>query len=57
MYVTERCVFKLIEEGLKITEIAPGVSLKEDILNKIPFKPLVANELKTMDKELFEIDN
>lgn len=56
MYVTERCVFKLTEEGLKITEIAPGISLEEDILNKIPFKPLVADELKTMNEELFELD-
>lgn len=41
LYVTERCVFALREDGLELTEIAPGVDLQKDILDLLPFKPVV----------------
>lgn len=37
LYVTERCVFRLRKGGLTLTEIAPGIDLRRDILHKLPF--------------------
>jgi len=48
-YVTERAVFQLREDGLELTEIAPGVDLQRDVLDLIPFPMRVANDLVTMD--------
>ena len=52
-YVTERCVIDLLEEGLTVREIAPGVDLQRDILDQAVFPLKVARELKTMDERLF----
>jgi len=54
-YITERCVFKLTPKGLLLTEIAPGIDLKSDILDKMDFKPEISSELKEMDHTCFEI--
>ena len=53
LYITERCVFKLTAEGLELTEIAPGVDLQKDILDKMEFKPLMPREPKLMDARIF----
>lgn len=53
MIVTERAVFELREKGLTLTEIAPGVDLEKDVLGRMAFRPEVADDLKTMDAELF----
>jgi propionate CoA-transferase len=52
-YITERCVFELVEEGLKLVEIAPGVDLQNDILGQMEFRPIVPDEVSTMDEALF----
>lgn len=54
MFVTERAVFRLEEKGVELTEIAPGVRLKEDILDQMEFEPLIAENLKEMDRGIFE---
>ena len=52
-YITERAVFTLKEDGLHLVEIAPGVSLQEDILDKMDFTPVISPNLKLMDERLF----
>ena len=47
-YVTERCVFKLGEHGLVLTEAAKGIDVKKDILDLLPFPVEVAENLKEM---------
>ncbi|MBR6230755.1 MAG: propionate CoA-transferase [Lachnospiraceae bacterium] len=49
MYITERCVFVLGEDGLVLTEIAPGIDLHKDILDQLEFDVKVADELKLME--------
>ncbi len=54
IYVTERCVVELQEQGLTVTEIAPGVDLKRDVLDMADTKLHVADDLKLMDEALFQ---
>jgi propionate CoA-transferase len=53
VYITERCVFELGQNGIVLTEIAPGVELEKHITNLIDFPVEVSPHLKTMAKELF----
>ena len=48
LYVTERCVFELHADGLHLVEVAPGVSVENDILNKMAFQPIIADDLQLM---------
>ncbi len=41
LYVTERCVFELSTDGLKLIEIAPGIDLEKDILANMAFEPII----------------
>jgi len=52
-YVTERCVMRLINGVVTVTEIAPGVDLERDILGQAAFPLAVAPALRTMDASLF----
>lgn len=53
LYITERAVFRLAEDGIELIEIAPGMDLQKDILNKMAFRPLIAEDLKLMDHRIF----
>ena len=50
---TERAVFRLVKDGVMLTEIAPGVDLEKDILGKMGFKPIISDDLKEMDTRVF----
>lgn len=51
--VTERAVFHLTPKGLMLTEIAPGIDLEKNILEQMEFRPLISEDLKSMDPALF----
>ena len=54
LYITERCVFQLGDEGLVLTEIAPGIDLQKDVLAQMDFEPIVSPDLKMMDTRIFK---
>lgn len=54
IYVTERAVFQLQSDGLYLTEVAPGIDVQADVLNRIGFTPKIA-ALKVMDSTLFKV--
>lgn len=53
LYVTERCVLALRENGLELVEYAPGIDLDNDILALLPFEPIVDNP-RLMSTSLFQ---
>ena len=53
IYITERCVFRLTAAGLELTEIAPGVDLQTDILDRMAFRPIINGEPALMDARIF----
>ena len=53
LYITERAVFELTSEGIKLIEIAPGIDLEKDVLDLMDFKPIVDENLKLMDSRIF----
>ncbi len=53
LYVTERCVFKLTEEGMELIEVAPGMDIEKDILAQMDFTPVMKGEPKLMDERIF----
>ena len=52
-YVTERCVIRLTDQGLMVTEIAPGLDLQRDVLDQAATPLAVAPDLREMDSRLF----
>lgn len=53
LYVTERAVFRLGEEGLELREVAPGVDRVRDVLEKMAFQPSLAAAVELMHPSLF----
>jgi propionate CoA-transferase len=53
LYITERCVFRLVETGLELIEIAPGIDLERDIMGQMAFRPAISPTLTMMDQRIF----
>ena len=53
IFVTERCVFSLEEDGLKLIEVAEGIDIQRDILDQMEFEPKMAKEIKIMDCRIY----
>jgi propionate CoA-transferase len=53
LYITERCVIELTEDGLTVIEIAPGVDLERDVLGRSGVPLLVSPDLQLMSPALF----
>ncbi|WP_328665474.1 hypothetical protein OG905_00775 [Streptomyces sp. NBC_00322] len=51
--VTERCVMRLRPQGLTVTEVAPGIDLRRDVLERAAFPLQVSPDLTVMDARLF----
>ncbi|CAN7579461.1 acyl CoA:acetate/3-ketoacid CoA transferase [Caballeronia sp. LjRoot34] len=50
LYVTERAVFRLEPEGVRLIEVARGVDLERDVLARMAFRPLVDDALLQQSK-------
>ncbi|MBM3499526.1 MAG: acyl CoA:acetate/3-ketoacid CoA transferase [Armatimonadetes bacterium] len=52
LYVTERAVFELRLGRLTLTELAPGIDLKQHVLAHMDFRPEIDSDLRRMDPAL-----
>jgi len=53
LYITERAVFSLSSAGLELIEIAPGIDIQRDVLDKMDFEPKIPQEPAVMDWRIF----
>jgi propionate CoA-transferase len=52
-YVTDRAVFELADDGLVLIEVAPGIDVERDVLDRMGFQPRVAEQLRTTDARVY----
>jgi acyl CoA:acetate/3-ketoacid CoA transferase len=45
LYVTERAVFRLEAEGVRLIEVSDGIDLQKDVLDRMAFAPLIDEHL------------
>jgi propionate CoA-transferase len=53
LYITERAVFSLSENGLVLQEVAPGIDIEKDILAHMDFAPVIG-DVRVMDARIFQ---
>lgn len=51
--VTERAVFHVLDGRLTLTEVAPGIDPKADVIDRLPSGVAIADQLAEMDASLF----
>ncbi len=56
IYITERAVFKYINQKVTLVEIAPGIDLEKDVLAQMGFRPEISKNLKIMDERIFQAE-
>jgi propionate CoA-transferase len=52
LFVTERAVFRLIDSGLELMELAPGIDLQRDVLEQMAFRPIIRH-VTPMPEQVF----
>ncbi|WP_256831440.1 MULTISPECIES: acyl CoA:acetate/3-ketoacid CoA transferase [unclassified Paenibacillus] len=55
LFVTERAVFQLTDQGMELIEIAPGIDLKKNVLDQMEFAPQVSPNLRLMDERIYSL--
>ncbi|MEQ1614566.1 MAG: acyl CoA:acetate/3-ketoacid CoA transferase, partial [Hyphomicrobiaceae bacterium] len=53
IYVTERAVFRLGTDGVTLIEVAPGVDVRRDVIERMQFAPKVPRDPKIMSASHF----
>lgn len=53
VFVTERAVFEMTDEGPVLVEIARGVDLQKDILDQMEFTPRIAENLRYTSTDIY----
>jgi len=53
VYVTERAVFRLTPEGVALVEVAPGIDIQRDLLDRMDFAPLTPQDPVVMPAAYF----
>jgi acyl CoA:acetate/3-ketoacid CoA transferase len=53
LYVTERAVFRLTKDGMNLEEVAPGIDIDKDVLQKMSFEPIIRGSVREMDEKIF----
>ena len=53
LYITERAVFKLVQEGIQLIEVAPGIDMQKDVLDLMDFEPVIG-KVRLMGEHLFK---
>ena len=54
LYVTERAVFRLGEEGLELIEVAPGIDVETQVVAQMQFRPVI-RQLRPMPAQVFAV--
>ncbi|OWK38263.1 acyl CoA:acetate/3-ketoacid CoA transferase [Fimbriiglobus ruber] len=52
LYVTERAVFRLADDGIELIEVAAGVDLETDVLGRMAFRPRIG-DVRPMNPRAF----
>jgi propionate CoA-transferase len=52
LYVTERAVFRLLDDAIELIEVAPGIDLDRQVLELMPFTPVIRS-VRPMPSHVF----
>jgi propionate CoA-transferase len=52
-FITERAVFALREDGVTLIEVAEGIDVRRDVLDRMAFAPIVPDDVGTIDPRVY----
>jgi propionate CoA-transferase len=52
-YITDRAVFELVDDGLLLIEVAPGIDIERDVMARMGFRPRIADDCRTTDARVY----